>query len=315
MLMNFLFSLRAFIMVFISHGYLFSIFRRRKNGISVLLPTQNEEKIVKLSILSFLDFADEIIIVDNGSNDKTIEIVTNLSKTFPKIKFYNKPELPDLYHNRQFALKQSKFRWICRFDSDFVAYTDGENNILKLRNFLLKMPRGIIPKAISFYYLNIGIDFWHIRLYDFSIKNKIKVIAGPRMSIYEYFPFFTFGRFKGREYGTFQPFLNNIILNRVFYFHCIIKSDLDFFLRSERSNWRKTNNFKKYPTLVSYIKDIIQEKYQTSNVKKALETFSVRVIYNKKFYKKYDPEKYLPYPSLIKERMKEKDVYRISKLQ
>ncbi|GAH90210.1 unnamed protein product, partial [marine sediment metagenome] len=52
------------------------MFEKRKKGISVLLATQNTEKTVELSIRSFIDFTDEIIAVDNGSKDKTVEIVS-----------------------------------------------------------------------------------------------------------------------------------------------------------------------------------------------------------------------------------------------
>ena len=42
---------------------------RRLNGVSTLIACQNEEATVGWSILSFLPFADEIIVVDNGSTD------------------------------------------------------------------------------------------------------------------------------------------------------------------------------------------------------------------------------------------------------
>lgn len=306
-------SIQAFFFEFVKRKNPFSIFRRKKKGISVLLPTQNEESIVRLSILSFLDFADEIIVVDNGSIDNTKEIVRKLEKKYEKVKFFDKPKIQDLYQNRQFALLQSNYRWICRFDSDFVAYTSGTRDIRKLRNYILKLPQGLIPKVISLKYLNLGIDFWHIRLCDFSMKNKIKVIAGPRMSIYEYFPFLTFAKFGEREYVGFQIFLKNIIIKPVYIFHCIIKSKRDFFLRSERANWRKTNDFSKYPTLLSYVKFIIQKKYNTYNIEEALELFSKNVLYKKGYYEKYDSDKYLPYPQLIKEEMKKENIFRLSK--
>ena len=106
-------SIQSFATNFLRSPNPFSLFKKRKKGISVLLPTQNEEKIIKLSILSFLDFADEIIVVDNGSIDNTKEIIKDMAKKYPKIKFFDKPELPDLYHNREFAFKKSQYRWIC----------------------------------------------------------------------------------------------------------------------------------------------------------------------------------------------------------
>ena len=307
----FLSSIRAFVINSIHLDNPFRLLKKRKNGISVLLPTQNEELIVKISILSFLDFADEIIVVDNGSVDNTKEIIRDLAEKYPKIKFFDKPELPDLNHNRQFALKQSQYRWICRFDSDFVAYTNGKNNILKLRKKLLNMPRSIIPKVIGLNYVNIGGDFWHTQVRYFN--TKINVIEGPRLSIYEYFPLFTFFRFGRREYGSFQFFMNNIIVKPIFFMHCMIKSKVNLFLRSERTNWREFGKFRKYPTLFSYIKNRMEEKYHTTNIKNAIEIFLKEEIYKREYYIEYDPKKYLPYPSLIAKEMEKENVFRISK--
>ncbi len=105
--------------------------------------------------------------------------------------------------------------------------------------------------------------------------------------------------------------MQNYIMEKVFYFHCIIKSDLNFFLRSERSNWRYTGNFRKYPSLLSYIRYKIKKNYGTSNIKEGLELYSKDAIYKKEFYDPYVPDEYLPYPSLIKKEMKKKNVYRL----
>lgn len=312
-IMFFLNSIKGNVEYTIKYNNLIRGFRKRKNGISVLLPTQNEEKMVKLSILSFLDFADEIIVVDNGSIDRTKIIVKDLAKKYKKLRFFDRPDLAELFSNRQFCLNQTKYRWICRFDSDYVAYTEGANSILKLRKYLLNLPRGIVPKVISLYHINIGGDFWHIRTHDFVTGGKNELIKGPEKRIYEYFPFFTFARFGRREYGAYQSFMKNIEIKTIHLMHCTIKSNLNYFLRSERSNWREVGNYKKYPTLISYIKAIIKEKYNTTSIKEAFEIFLKNEIYKKEFYIKYDPEKYLPYPRLISEEMKRNDLFKIDK--
>ena len=81
---------------------------KRKPGISVLIAAQNEEATIALCVRSFLEFGDELIVVDNGSTDYTKDIVRDLRLQYPKkINFFDKPELPDLYQNRQFAFEQS----------------------------------------------------------------------------------------------------------------------------------------------------------------------------------------------------------------
>lgn len=302
-------SFKAFIIDFLK--YPLWRFKKRKNGISVLLPTQNEELIVRLSILSFLDFADEIIVVDNGSIDKTKKIIKDLEKKYKKIKFFDRPELPDLSSNRQFALRKSSYRWICRFDSDYVAYTDKENSIKNLRKLLIKVPKGIIPKVISLNKVNVDGDFWHTRKDKFSKYGK--VIRGPELRIYEFFPFLTFSRFDKREFANFQNFMKVIKLNQVYYMHCTIKSELNLFLRSERSNWRKSGNYRKYPNLLNFIKDNIKQKYRTEDINEAIRKFKKNIVFNKENYIKYDPNNYLPYPTLIEGEMQKEKAFKIKK--
>ena len=51
----------------------------RKPGISMCVSCKNSEKTLKACITSFMDFADEIIIVDNKSSDKSIKIAEELA--------------------------------------------------------------------------------------------------------------------------------------------------------------------------------------------------------------------------------------------
>ncbi|MBV7338395.1 glycosyltransferase [Chloroflexi bacterium TSY] len=184
----------------------------RKNGISVLIACQNEEALIELCIRSFLEFGDELIVVDNGSTDRSKEIVQALQTQYPeKIKFFDVPELPDLYHNRQYAFEQSSYRWVMRADSDFVAYTDGEYDIRKFREFLLDQKRGLLPKAYSFPFANISLDFFHTGLDRSSEQigphDPGRYIPPPvtpargRARIYEVFPGFRFQRL-GRGEGV-----------------------------------------------------------------------------------------------------------------
>ena len=46
-----------------------------KDGLSVCMIVKNEEKNIKAAIDNFSKFADEIIVVDTGSNDNTLPIL------------------------------------------------------------------------------------------------------------------------------------------------------------------------------------------------------------------------------------------------
>lgn len=292
----------------------------RKNGISVLIPTQNEEEIVSLCLLSFLEFGDELIVVDNGSTDRTKEIVQDIQSAHPaKIKFFDRPELPDLYHNRQFAFSQSVYRWVIRADADYVAYTDGKYDIRKFREKLLATRAGPIPKIYAVPQANITGDFWHTGIDHNTMalgKNDPgryvpPPVSVPMVRVYEVFPGFKFQRV-GRGEGTTFNYLMRFVKRKLahpLWMHCTLKSSVNLLFRSERTNWRELGDFVTYPTLESYIRSVILQKYGTIDIDEAAE------IYLKDFclpfLQPYDPEKFFPYPDLVQKQIAINPIYQI----
>lgn len=292
---------------------------QRKNGISVLIPTQNEEAVVALSILSFLEFGDELIVVDNGSTDRTKEIVRDLESIYPKkIRFYDMPELPDLYHNRQYAFSKSSYRWVVRADSDYVAYTDGDHSVLEVREMLLSERRSLLPKVYAVPQVNIVADFRHTGLERESRGGRSDPgryvptpISDPMLRIYEVFPGLRFGRLGRWEGARFNRFLRKIRteVDYPLWMQCSLKSNRSYLFRSERTDWRELGNYTKYPTLESYVHAVIRRKYGTEDLDKAAHLHFQRNI--APFLQEYDPDKYHPYPKLVREQMARNCIYRI----
>nr|WP_315211084.1 glycosyltransferase family 2 protein [uncultured Flavobacterium sp.] len=81
-------------------------------NISVLIITLNEENQMR-SLLADLDFADEIIVVDSFSTDKTEAIC----KSFEKVSFIQKT-FENYSSQRNFAISQAKNDWILFLDAD-----------------------------------------------------------------------------------------------------------------------------------------------------------------------------------------------------
>ena len=54
--------------------------------ISLCMIVKNEERILARCLDSVKDLVDEIIIVDNGSEDETPQIAENLCKKYDKVK-------------------------------------------------------------------------------------------------------------------------------------------------------------------------------------------------------------------------------------
>ena len=100
-----------------------------KQTISVVLATYNEEKNLPDCLESVKDFADEIVIVDGQSFDKTVEIA---KKYNAKIKITtNKP----IFHiNKQMAIDMASSDWILQLDADERISNELEKEILSAVN-------------------------------------------------------------------------------------------------------------------------------------------------------------------------------------
>ncbi|WP_299014233.1 glycosyltransferase family 2 protein [uncultured Polaribacter sp.] len=79
--------------------------------ISVIIPTLNEELHIADAIQS-VHFADEIIVIDSYSTDKTLEIAAELNVKIIKRKF------DDFSSQKNYAISQANYSWIYILDAD-----------------------------------------------------------------------------------------------------------------------------------------------------------------------------------------------------
>ncbi len=83
--------------------------------LSVIILTKNEENNI-VDCIESVNFADEIFIIDDFSEDKTIDIVKNLRN--PKIKILQHHLNNDFSSQRNLGLSQTKGEWVLFVDAD-----------------------------------------------------------------------------------------------------------------------------------------------------------------------------------------------------
>lgn len=93
--------------------------------LSVVLATYNEEENIGSCLKSVKTIADEIIVVDGGSSDKTVEIAKSFNA---KVTITDNP--PIFHINKQKAVDLAKGDWILQLDADEVVSSELKEEIV-----------------------------------------------------------------------------------------------------------------------------------------------------------------------------------------
>lgn len=95
--------------------------------ISAVIITKNEERNIGRCIHSLEGIADEIIVVDNDSTDKTVEIASGLGARVMSNKFTGFGE------QKHFAQSQASNEWILSVDADEEVSSNLKESILSIK--------------------------------------------------------------------------------------------------------------------------------------------------------------------------------------
>lgn len=98
-----------------------------KQILSVVISAYNEEKSLERCLKSVEKFADEVVIVDNQSQDKTVEVAKKYTK-----KIYSAPNKLMLNINKNLGFSKAGGDWILNLDADEEVTPDLAKEILLL---------------------------------------------------------------------------------------------------------------------------------------------------------------------------------------
>lgn len=124
--------------------------------LSVVINTKNSEKYIKQCLQSIKKIADEIIVVDMASTDKTLKIAQRFTD---RIFQYPQPEIGYVEPAREFAFAQANGDWIFLIDSDeeikpplanlIKAVVTGNSHLEPAEAYFLARSNIIFDKAIN----------------------------------------------------------------------------------------------------------------------------------------------------------------------
>lgn len=162
----------------------------QKNTISACLIVKNEEDIIENCLKSLVNIVDEIIVVDTGSIDNTIEIA---SKYTNKI-FYHQWD-DDFSKARNQALEEASGQWILSIDADEELTNitkENLNNLIKqdfisayyiiersMRDNQLNYLLRLFKNVPEIYFDGIIHEQVTDSLYNFSKKHSTQIALSP----------------------------------------------------------------------------------------------------------------------------------------
>jgi len=261
----------------------------KPNGISVFMRAKNEEDWIKYSILSISDFADEIIVGDNGSQDKSVQIVKDLIDKGLNIKLYECPEMR-INELTNFLLKKASYRWVMKWDADFVARTTGEYSISTLRQKLLNMDRDRYY-LMELSHICLSGDLYHQNPNELTHKEEYIYTNSDRLTFVH--PG-TCESLKSPKYYTVKKLAGH------YSFHIDVKSADRILARTYWFDWMELKDYLRFPTLSSYVDYRVRNENQFKSVQEAELHFVTEAC---KRLVPYDDRKFGEHPEILKEEL------------
>jgi glycosyltransferase involved in cell wall biosynthesis len=206
-----------------------------KDGITAVVSAKNEEYIIPFCLKSLVGVVDQVVCIDNGSDDATLQLMKDFKAEFGDRIEVDVVEMPGalLGDCRNAGLEHTRYKWHLRWDADMVCRTSGPDDMKLLREKVLKDDR---PRTIQLPRTNLRGDFHHTR------KNLPAIDPGEPILV-------RYGKdIEYVEYGKFDvirvPFYYAIEKeSKRYYFHCEgLKSDDNLIYRRQYFEWREAYN-------------------------------------------------------------------------
>lgn len=273
--------------------------------ISVCINTYNSGQYIFECIESVMEIADEIIVLDTGSTDNTLEICTGLSKglinqtlttnTTPTIQIYETQWENDFSKARNELLGYAKMDWILLLDSDqeFIRKSSTElMNIIKdpfrIGYYInVIMPDSTKRKVLRLFRNNLGIEYEGI-IHEQVYKSINRVLAvypelsvgdsGINLNDYSYENEKILEEKSKRNISLLKKALEDKELeplSKIYYFIKLAEEDHNVIHELLENNYEYIKNMpyeelRKYPFIIRFYEFLAQKELTAGEINEAL---------------------------------------------
>jgi glycosyltransferase involved in cell wall biosynthesis len=133
---------------------------RLRPGITAVVAARDEAYTIRLCLRSLVGFADQIVCIDNGSDDRTLQEMEAFRDEHGDRVQVDVVSMPGalLGECREEGLRLTRHRWHLRWDADMIAKTSGPDSMTAVRDRALRDDR---PRTIQLPRTNLIGDLRH----------------------------------------------------------------------------------------------------------------------------------------------------------
>jgi glycosyltransferase involved in cell wall biosynthesis len=269
-----------------------------KPGITAVIAMKNEDYTIGLCLESLVGFADQIVVIDNGSTDKSLEIAYAFKEKFKNLCEVDIFEMPNalLGDCRDLGLKNTRFQWHLRWDADMIAYSNGPNDIKKLKPQLLKSNK---PRTYQLTRINLYGDLEHT-------IGKVLEAGEPWLVWFNQ-------DLKYQEFGKFDAlqvpyYYEQIVVPSNHIFHCSGTKSLENLIhRFHYFTWREFYNSFSDANRPKQLEDFeVFKNLRNQYLFDSIEPEIVHYRYNRQLssqFKKFDLHRFSYFPEVIQNEL------------
>lgn len=268
-------------------------------GITAVVAARDEAYTIGFCLQSLIGFADQIVCIDNGSSDGTLERMRQFQARHGDQVEVEVVSMPGalLGECRDEGLRRTSRAWHLRWDADMVAKTSGPESIHGLREAVLREDR---PRSIQLPRTNLMGDLKHASRLGgvVDLGEPILVRFGRQLTY--------------REFGKFDALRVPLHYaqraeSKRYYFHLAgLKSDANLIHRFHYFAWRELVN-RSGPAIPAELRDLDVFKHRRN-----LELFgtddpcSLKFRYGRQLsyhFAPYEPQRYGDYPKVLEDAL------------
>lgn len=102
--------------------------------LSIVVICQNEGNIIRKCLESLVDYSDDIVVLDGGSVDNTVDVLKEMRVKHRNIRLFQKPFNFHFGDQKNFAISMCSNKWVMVVDADEIMEDGWHEEVIQVIN-------------------------------------------------------------------------------------------------------------------------------------------------------------------------------------